>query len=62
MTALPISPEAWEAYRAAFRALGPRHRNVDYWRHKLKWHVPDAVVAKYLAPERARFVAKAGHA
>jgi hypothetical protein len=62
MTAMPISPEAWEAYRSAFRSLGPRHRNVDRWRHDLKWGVPESVVANYLAEERAKLVTKGGRA
>lgn len=62
MSAMPIGPEAWEAYRSAFRSLGPRHFAVDRWRHDLKWNVPEEVVADWLAPERARLVTKAGHA
>lgn len=60
--AFPISPVAWEAYRSAFRALGPCHRAVDRWRHDLKWSVPESVVAAWLAPERAKLAEGAGHA
>lgn len=49
-----ITPEAWEAYRSAFRSLGPCHRLVDRWRHDLKWNVPDYVVKDWLAHERAK--------
>jgi hypothetical protein len=59
---MPISREAWEAYRSAFRALGPRHRMVDRWRYDLDWSVPEPVVADWLAPERAKLVERAGHA
>lgn len=61
-SALKITPETWQAYRSAFRALGPRHKAVDRWRHDLKWSVPESVVAGWLAPERANLVAEAGHA
>ncbi len=60
--ALPISADAWAAYRSTFRSLGPRHRNVDHWRHDLKWNVPEPVIANYLAEERAALVSKAGRA
>lgn len=40
-----------DEYRKAFRALGPRHRNVDRWRYDLGWSVPYSVVKAYLAPE-----------
>ncbi len=51
---IKVTPEVWEAYRAAYRALGPCHRLVDRWRHDLKWNVPDHVVAAWLAHERAK--------
>ncbi len=57
-----ITPEAWEAYRAAFRAMGPRHKLIDRWRYDLKWGVPESVVAGWLAEERSHLVTKAGHA
>ncbi len=57
-----ITPEAWEAYRGAFRALGPCHRLVDRWRHDLRWSVPDHVVSAWLADERARISFKGGNA
>ncbi|CAB4164939.1 hypothetical protein UFOVP833_3 [uncultured Caudovirales phage] len=59
---LQITPEAWQAYRSVFRSLGPRHRNVDRWRHDLKWKVEEHVIADYLAEERAALVTKAGNA
>lgn len=62
MTTMQITPEAWEAYRSAFRALGPCHRNVDRWRYELGWKVDEHVIAGYLAMERAKLVGKAGHA
>lgn len=61
MTAMPISPEAWEAFRGAFRALGPRHRLVDRWRYDLKWNVPESAISNWLAEERSKLVTKAGH-
>ncbi len=57
-----ITPEAWEAYRSAFRAMGPRHKIIDRWRYDLQWHVPESVVAGWLAEERSKLVTKAGHA
>lgn len=57
-----ITPEAWEAYRSAFRAMGPRHRLIDRWRYDLKWNVPESVIANWLAEERSHLVTKAGHA
>jgi hypothetical protein len=54
MTAMLISPQAWGAYRSAFRSLGPKHRAVDRWRYDLKWNVPDHVVSDWLADERAK--------
>ena len=54
---MPISLDAWEAFRSVYRSLGPRHRNVDHWRHDLKWNVPEHVIANYLAPERAKLTA-----
>lgn len=64
MEPLRVTPEAWEAYREAFRSLGPCHRLVDRWRHDLKWDVPESFVAKWLAPERAKLVvpARGAHA
>lgn len=59
---LSITPEAFEAYRSAFRALGPRHKLVDRWRYDLKWNVPQEVVANWLAEERARLIPNGGHA
>lgn len=59
---MQITPEAWEAYRNAFRSLGPCHRLVDRWRYDLKWTVPEKLVANWLAPERSKLVEKAGHA
>lgn len=61
-SALPVSRDAWEAFRSAFRSLGPRHRWVDRWRHDLRWIIPEQFVAAWLAPERAKFVEKPGHA
>lgn len=55
-----ITPEAWEAYRSAFRALGPCHAMVDHWRHDLGWHIPESAVLEFLAEERARFVPNGG--
>lgn len=51
-----VSPEAWETYRSAYRALGIRHRLVDRWRWTLGWRVPDHVVSDWLAEERAKLV------
>jgi len=62
MTAMPISPEAWEAYRSVFRSLGPRHRLVDRWRYDPKWNVPESAVGNWLAEERSKLVAKGGRA
>lgn len=58
----PITREAFEAYRSAFRALGPRHRMVDRWRYDLGWNCAEPVVAGYLAEERSHLVERAGHA
>jgi hypothetical protein len=57
-----VSREAYAAYRSAFRAIGPCHRLVDRWRHDLKWIVPEKFIEGWLAPERAKFVEKPGHA
>lgn len=62
MSAMQITPEAWEAYRSAFRALGPRHRIIDRWRYDLGWKVEEHVVANWLAEERAKLTETAGHA
>lgn len=62
MSAMQITPEAWEAYRSAFRALGPRHRIIDRWRYDLGWKVEERVVANWLAEERAKLTETAGHA
>ena len=59
---LSITPEAFAAYRSAFRSLGPRHVLVDRWRHDLRWSVPADVIYNYLALERAKLVERAGHA
>ncbi len=62
MKPMQITPEAWEAYRSAFRSLGPRHKLVDRWRYDLKWNVPESAVANWLSTERSKLVEKAGHA
>lgn len=40
-----------EAYRKAFRELGPRHRNVDRWIQELGWGIERRALEAYLAPE-----------
>jgi len=50
-TWMPLSPAAYEALRAEFRSLGPRHRNVDRWENDLGWRIDPDVVDAYLAPE-----------
>jgi len=62
MKTMQITPEAWAAYRGAFRAMGPRHKMIDRWRYDLGWNCPEDVIASYLADERAKLVEKAGHA
>lgn len=46
---VPVSDEALAAYRAEFRAIGPRHRNVDRWEQDLGWRIEPEVVDAYLA-------------
>ena len=50
-TWIPLTPPAWEALRAEFRSLGPRHHNIDRWENDLGWHIDPDVVDAYLAPE-----------
>ena len=57
-----ITPEAWAAFRSAYRAMGPKHKLMDRWRYDLGWNCPEHVIANYLAEERANLVTKAGHA